>query len=131
MTPEIVTATWEMFKEDIKRIKEDIGHLVADMEQCDGIYGVPAGGLPLAVKLKNLTGLPLLMSPTKSCIIIDDIFDSGDTLRPLWHRYCNEGKSKMLVWYINKDREVEVEDKHILWYRSKNADQWALFEMWE
>ena len=52
-----------------------------------GIFGVPRGGLILAVLLSYKTGLPLLQNPCKNCIIMDDDMSTGITLLPYVNRY--------------------------------------------
>lgn len=48
-----------------------------------GIYGIPRGGLPIAVHLSHHLNLPLLTSPTTGCLLVDDISDSGETLKKI------------------------------------------------
>ena len=48
-----------------------------------GIYGVPRGGLCLAVALSHALELPFLMAPQPNCLIVDDVYETGQTLRPL------------------------------------------------
>ena len=51
-----------------------------------GVYGVPRGGLVLAVMLSHSMNVPLLMAPCNGCLVVDDILDSGDTLAPYSHK---------------------------------------------
>jgi hypoxanthine phosphoribosyltransferase len=48
-----------------------------------GVYGVPRGGLPLAVALSHRLGLPLLGVPPPGVpfLWVDDVLDSGTTCR--------------------------------------------------
>lgn len=49
----------------------------------NSIYGVPRGGLCLAVNLSHLLKIPLITSKskiTKNTLIVDDIIDTGKTL---------------------------------------------------
>ena len=48
-----------------------------------GVYGVPRGGLCLAVALSHSLNLPLLDSPDKNILIVDDIYETGKTLEPM------------------------------------------------
>ena len=61
-----------------------------------GVYGLPRGGLVLAVMLSHRLNIPLLMAPIDNCLIVDDICDSGKSLihyannssaldKPLYH----------------------------------------------
>ena len=52
----------------------------------DGIYGVPRGGLPLAVILSHHLDLPLLVHPTPESLVVDDISDTGITLSTIKHK---------------------------------------------
>ena len=45
-----------------------------------GVYGLPRGGLVLAVMVSHRLGVPMLMSPCEGCIIIDDICDTAGSL---------------------------------------------------
>ena len=46
-----------------------------------GVYGVPRGGLCLAVALSHAMELPLLSSPDLSALIVDDVYETGRTLK--------------------------------------------------
>lgn len=60
------------------RIKETIV-----LEECTGVYGQARGGLPLAVHLSHKLNLRFLDKPLPGCIVIDDIADSGETLKKI------------------------------------------------
>jgi hypoxanthine phosphoribosyltransferase len=49
-------------------------------KELTGVYGLPRGGLVLAVMLSHKLNIPLLMAPTKNCLIVDDICDTGESL---------------------------------------------------
>ena len=44
------------------------------------IYGVPRGGLCLAVALSHKLNIKITQNPMKNSLIVDDIFDTGLTL---------------------------------------------------
>lgn len=48
--------------------------------QFTGVYGIPRGGLVLAVMLSHKLHIPMLASPVEGCLIVDDICDSGESL---------------------------------------------------
>ena len=48
-----------------------------------GIYGIPRGGLCLAVALSHKLKINLISEPKKNCLIIDDVYETGTTLNPL------------------------------------------------
>ena len=70
-----------------------------------GIYGIPRGGLCLAVALSHKLNIELLKEPRNNILIVDDIYDSGETL----HRYKDFLDSKgidrivkKIIWKPNK-----------------------------
>lgn len=75
-----VYVTWERVERYInslvKRLEEE-----GKLKDRTGIFTFPRGGLILAVLLSQKTGLPLLMNPVNHCIIIDDIIDTGITMK--------------------------------------------------
>ena len=48
-----------------------------------GIYGIPRGGLCLAVALSHKLKIKLISEPTKNSLIVDDIYETGITLNTL------------------------------------------------
>lgn len=46
-----------------------------------GVYGVPTGGAPLAVMVADELGLPLVDHPQPGTLVVDDLVDTGATLR--------------------------------------------------
>jgi len=51
------------------------------------IYGIPRGGLVLAVKLSHLLNVPIVMGPSDADAIVDEICDSGKTLTECRKKY--------------------------------------------
>ena len=47
-----------------------------------GIYGIPRGGLCLAVALSHKLNVDLISKPIKNSLIVDDIYETGITLNP-------------------------------------------------
>ena len=45
-----------------------------------GIYGVPRGGLCLAVALSHKLKINLITEPKKNSLIVDDVYETGITL---------------------------------------------------
>lgn len=96
-------------------------------QKITGVYGLPRGGLILAVMLSHRLNIPLLMSPTESCIIIDDICDSGESLL---HYYKNSSGDKINKYHITtmyyKENNLVTPE---LWYKEKE-DKWIVYP-WE
>ena len=82
--------TWKQFD---KAIDEFIKDYTENDYKCDYIYGPPRGGLPLAVALSHRLDLPIIESidtywihysrPRTKMLVVDDIADTGETLKPL------------------------------------------------
>ena len=72
--------TWNVIDEAVTDIAFNIKKTNKDFK---GVYGIPRGGLILAVMLSHKLDLPLIMSKDEldeNSIIIDDIADTGRTL---------------------------------------------------
>ena len=71
--------SWEDVETLVKVISDQI-----DRTKIKYIYGLSRGGLIPAVMLSHLTGIPYTKTPVtkgKECIIVDDICDTGQTLK--------------------------------------------------
>lgn len=86
----------------------------------DGIYGIPAGGLVLAVYLHYRLKLPLLLAPTENSLVVDDIIDTGFTMS----HYITKGNFTAALFCKNDGRW-----KPNIWLREKQ-DKWIRFP-WE
>ena len=71
---------WEDIHSYIDRLSEFLKSNY-EISKIPGIFTFPRGGLILAVLLSYKLNLPILTNPQDGCIIIDDICDSGITLK--------------------------------------------------
>ena len=67
--------TWDMAKAFVEAVSD-----ICAEKHFEGVYGFPRGGLPLAVWISHRGKVPLLLAPSKNCLIVDDIADTGQTL---------------------------------------------------
>ena len=67
--------TWSEFDKSVETIANKCQFL-----EFSGIYGVPRGGLCLAVALSHKLKLNLISEPIKNSLIVDDVYESGITL---------------------------------------------------
>lgn len=70
--------SWFEFEEDVKKIAA-----WARLQNFKSVYGIPRGGLVLAVKLSHLLDIPLTLHRediTPATLVVDDIVDKGATL---------------------------------------------------
>ena len=99
--------TWSEFDNSVEFIANKCNLL-----EFSGIYGVPRGGLCLAVALSHKLKINLISEPIKNSLIVDDIYETGITLnsfkniegatffvlfskiRPTWWNTVNISKEK-------------------------------------
>ena len=85
-----------------------------------GIYGVPRGGLCLAVALSHKLNLKLTEKPLKDSLIVDDVYEAGITL--------NKFKNIEGAYFF-----VLVSKKKPIWWNTVNLShktEWIVFP-WE
>lgn len=90
-----------------------------------GVYGVPRGGLIIATLISYKLDIPLLLAPSKNCIIVDDIADSGRTLI-----HFTENDTQFNRYYIStmfyQERSMVKPD----YYMFNKGTDWIVFP-WE
>ena len=67
--------TWNDFDKTVLHIAKKCKFL-----EFSGIYGVPRGGLCLAVALSHKLKINLISEPRKNSLIVDDVYETGITL---------------------------------------------------
>ena len=70
--------TWQEFDKSVEYISNKCKNL-----EFAGIYGVPRGGLCLAVALSHKLKVKLISEPINNSLIVDDVYETGFTLNPL------------------------------------------------
>ncbi len=118
MTVENEYVSWQDFDTDCREIARRIqpmAHLFKN------IFGVPRGGLVIAVRLAYLLDKPVTFSPEpKETLIVDDIADTGKTLSS----YQNQGCLTATLYYHKQSETVPN-----IWIKEK-TDRWIVFP-WE
>ncbi len=109
--------SWKKFDE---MIRELIKQITERKIKFDGIYGIPRGGLPIAICLSHKLNLPLLLYPSKQSLVVDDISDDGKTL--------NSFRDKFIATLYTTDWTIT---KPNCWVDKKmSKDDWIVFP-WE
>ena len=116
--------TWSEFDNSVEHIAKKCKFL-----QFSGIYGVPRGGLCLAVALSHKLKINLISEPIKNSLVVDDVYETGKTLNTFkdiegamffvlfsknkptwWNTVFTSEKSEWIVFpwensdYFNSDR---------------------------
>ena len=91
------------------------------------VYGLPRGGLPIAVSLSHRLHLPLLMDyydrkivTDKKILVVDDIADTGHTLKDF------ENKHNIICTFHYHEQSIIEPD---YWIHKKD-DDWIVYP-WE
>jgi uncharacterized protein len=112
-----VYVTW---KETMSMAEELVNRINKSKLKFDGIYGIPRGGLPLAVILSYRLNIPVLLYPTKDTLVVDDISDNGLTLQRM--------KNKKIATLYSTSWTVTNPDWFIK--EKKSKEDWLVFP-WE
>ena len=67
--------SWSEFDKSVENIAKKCKFI-----DFSGIYGVPRGGLCLAVALSHKLKIDLISEPIKNSLIVDDVYETGITL---------------------------------------------------
>ena len=107
--------TWSEFDKSVDDIANQCKKL-----KFSGIYGVPRGGLCLAVALSHKLNVKLIEKPLKNSLIVDDVYETGFTL--------NNFKNIEGAYFF-----VLVSKKKPIWWNTVNLchkTEWIVFP-WE
>lgn len=109
------------------QVEQFVNDVTSTKQRYSGVYGLPRGGLVLAVMISHKLDIPLLMSPSPGCLIVDDICDSGESLL---HYYKNSSGEKIDYTFVTmyyKENALHVVPD--IWGYHK-TDSWVVFP-WE
>lgn len=112
--------TWE-------QVERFINEITAIGQSFTGVYGIPRGGLVIAVMISHRMNIPLLFSPIENCLIVDDICDSGESLLHYYRNSSAEGKPHYTIaTMFYKENDLVVPN----YYLYTKKDKWIVFP-WE
>ena len=118
--------TWSEFDKSVEHIANK-----CKFSEFSGIYGVPRGGLCLAVALSHKLKINLISEPIKNSLIVDDVYETGITLKtfkdiegamffvlfskinPTWWNTVNISKKREWIvfpWENNENKLYEHKD---------------------
>jgi hypoxanthine phosphoribosyltransferase len=114
--------SWELFDKDARKL----ARLITRAGKPKNIYGVPRGGLILAVYLSHLLDRPLVYEVSqigRDTLIADDTCDTGATL----NRLANFTDRPIATLFNNEVRKIEI-PRHL--YARLTNGKWIVFP-WE
>lgn len=109
--------SWKEFEKDIPKI---VKLIKKKKLKFDNIYGIPRGGLCLAVCLSHYLGVPLADKIKSNTLIVDDVSDTGETLL----KYRKFNNPTVAVFCCPKTKFIPD-----VWIRQK-GNKWIVFP-WE
>jgi len=121
--------SWDLVDECVLDIAE---YLIRTGIEFDGVYGIPRGGVILAVMLSHKLDIPYIVNIDRiyvdNCIIIDDITDTGKTLE----HYKNSKSvrfdiKKTYFVTIHEHEQTSVKPDYSILYKE---DKWIVYP-WE
>jgi len=76
------------------------------------VYGVPRGGILLAMKIAELTDLKFTTELNDKCLVVDDLIDSGRTMEkfkdyPFFALITKKENEWIEFWYENTNQDTE------------------------
>ena len=108
-----------------------INQIVNWIEQQDldiqAVYGIPRGGLPMAVSLSHILGVPMILDykteypPTGDLLVVDDIADTGNTLKD----FRKEERNVICTFHHHEQSIVRPD-----FYCEEKGDKWIVYP-WE
>jgi len=116
----VIRLGWNHFDLAVKALSNQFS-----ASEYSGVFGVPRGGLCLAVALSHALDLPLLDNPTQDALIVDDVYETGRTLEAL-RLQCPDATFAVWVskcppqWWLAAE---VVDSPEWLLFPWENADQ--------
>ena len=117
--------SWKEYDDMINKIAVYVKHV--NKEEIGAIYGLPRGGLPIAVELSHRLDLPLLMNyydrkvvTDKKILVVDDIADTGNTLKDF-------GNKHNIICTLHYHQQSIVKPDY---YVEEKGDKWIVYP-WE
>ena len=95
-----------------------------------GVFGLPRGGLCLAVMLSHRLEIPLLSAPCEGCIIVDDICDSGETLLHYLRNSSGIKKNNYTITTMIYKPNKLVPENYLVYGFKEVDERWIVFP-WE
>ena len=119
--------SYKQYEEMVDKISVWVKHMSNEIDNIGAVYGLPRGGLPIAVELSHRLNLPLLMNyydrkvvTDKKVLVVDDIADTGHTLKDFENKH-----NVICTFHYHKHSIIEPD----YWVQQK-GDRWIVYP-WE
>lgn len=99
--------SWQEYDRDVRAMAKT---LTAQSNDFDNIYGLPRGGLVLAVSLSHRLNKPLIFDSseiTSRTLLVDDIIETGGTLKRLVAEF-KIVKPLIAALYYNQEKSAVI-----------------------
>lgn len=110
--------SWGEYQSMVEHLAKRIQPTIED-GKIDSLYGIPRGGLVVAVSLSHQLQIPLRDSIDDKTLVVDDIVDSGATLDLMLAKFPFEYMASLFY-----------KDKKPQFYVAKKVEDWIMFP-WE
>ena len=99
--------------------------IVSSNKKYTSIYGIPRGGLVLAVLLSHKLNIPIISNTYDICestLIVDDILDSGNTIVDFKEDHDHDDSNDLAVLVVNEKSCISpdycaMENKQEVWIK--------------
>jgi hypoxanthine phosphoribosyltransferase len=109
--------TWNKYQE----LVEGLAKKISRNREFSAVFGIPRGGLPIAVSLSHLLNIPLITKTPKSgfkkILVVDDISDTGNAMN-------------MFNKYTTAAIFIKPATKHVPDFYMVETTKWVVFP-WE
>lgn len=98
--------TWEDIERSVNSLSSRL-YLMVEFKHIDSVYGVPRGGVIPAIMLSHRLDLEYLNEPKEKTLVIDDIYDTGRTMKSYKNNYTaalywREGNIFCPLYYVDE-----------------------------
>jgi len=108
--------------EDFENLCQELAKRIKNSgKQIKRVYGIPRGGLPIAVRLSHILDIDLTLDPYMAELIVDDVSDTGGTIPRFFH------KGQIVACFHIKKNTEHVPD---IWIKEIERDTWIVYP-WE
>ena len=105
---------YEKYDADILRLAQLVKNVYSDGVK--GVYGIPRGGYYPAIRLAEHLQCPVLARPEAGCLLVDDRFLTGETLKKV--EVAAGGTCRKAVVYVDARVTEAATEAGVLWAES-------------